>query len=211
MNARVLVLAKEPVAGRVKTRMCPPCTPAQAADIAAAALQDTLAVVDRFAADRVLVAQGTMPHRPGWTVVPQCDGGLDVRLAHAFVSTARPGTASILIGMDTPQMTPDLLRQAHDCLGEADAAIGLAPDGGWWILALREPADAVVLLDIATSRPDTGRRTLEALRHQGLRVTLLPELRDFDTAEDALAIAAQLPGSRFAAAVCAALLSGASL
>lgn len=211
MRAQVLVLAKEPVAGQVKTRLCPPCTPTQAADIAAAALDDTLAAVDRFPANRILVTQGTMPDRPGWTMVPQCDGGLDVRLAHAFACTARPGTVSILIGMDTPQVTPAHLRQAHDAVDAADAAIGLALDGGWWLLALRDPADAVALLGVPTSRSDTGQHTLEALRRRGLRVALLPELRDVDTAEDALAIATQCPDGRFAAAVRTVLFSGARL
>jgi glycosyltransferase A (GT-A) superfamily protein (DUF2064 family) len=207
MSTQVLVLAKEPVAGRVKTRLCPPCTPTQAALIATAAIDDTLAVADLFPGTRVLVVDGALPHRPGWTIVPQCGGGLDVRLAHAFVSTARPGVASILIGMDTPQVTPALLAQARDALDRADAALGLAVDGGWWILALRDPADAMALLDIPTSRDDTGRRTLEALQRRGLSVALLPELRDVDTAEDALAIAASHPDGRFATAVRAVLFS----
>jgi uncharacterized protein len=207
MSTQVLVLAKEPVAGQVKTRLCPPCTPTQAARIAAAAIDDTMAAVDLFPGTRVLVVDGDLPHHPGWTVVSQCGGSLDVRLAHAFVSTARPGVASILIGMDTPQVTPALLAQARDALDEADAALGLAVDGGWWILALRDPADAVALLDIPTSRDDTGRRTLEALQRRGLSVALLPELRDVDTAADALAIAASHPHGRFAAAVQAVLFS----
>lgn len=202
MRTQILVLAKEPVAGRVKTRLCPPCTPAQAAEVARAAIEDTLDAVDASRAEaRVLVVDGHVRCRPRWTAVPQTHGGLDSRLATAFAGTARPGFGTLLIGMDTPQVTPDLLDGAADALADADAALGLAADGGWWALALRDPADAEVLRGIATSRSDTGRRTLNALRERGLRVVTLPVLRDVDTAYDAWAVAAAHPHGRFAAAV----------
>ena len=196
------MLAKAPVAGRVKTRLCPPCTPEQAAAVAAAAIEDTLDAVDASSADaRVLVADGRFRLRPRWTTVTQPSGGLDVRLAHAFAATARPGMASLLIGMDTPQVTSEQLDAAIQALSNADAALGLAADGGWWALALREPVHARTLLGIPTSRSDTGVRTLEALRQRGLRIAALPVLRDVDTADDAWQIATAYPHGRFAAAV----------
>lgn len=202
MRTQILVLAKQPVAGRVKTRLCPPCTPDQAAAVAAAAIEDTLDAVDGSGADgRVLVVDGHIAVRPRWTSVPQTAGGLDVRLAHAYATTARPGMATLLIGMDTPQVTGTLLDAAAGALSEADAALGLAADGGWWALALRDPSHAQALLGIATSRDDTGVRTLEALRRRGLRVATLPVLRDVDTVPDAWEIATAYPGSRFATAV----------
>jgi glycosyltransferase A (GT-A) superfamily protein (DUF2064 family) len=202
MRTQILVLAKQPVAGRVKTRLCPPCTPDQAAHIAAEAIEDTLDAVDGAQADaRTIVLDGQLRLRPYWTHVGQTTGGLDVRLAHAFRATALPDTASLLIGMDTPQVTGDALNAAWDALSDADAAFGPAADGGWWALALRDPLDAHALLGIPTSRSDTGLRTLEALRLRGLRVAMLPELRDVDTAADAWEIASAYPGGRFAAAV----------
>ena len=67
MSAQLLVLAKTPVPGRVKTRLCPPCTPEQAARVAAAALADTLAAVARTpAVRRCLVVEGDHPAPPGW-------------------------------------------------------------------------------------------------------------------------------------------------
>ncbi|MEV0274296.1 DUF2064 domain-containing protein [Hamadaea sp. NPDC050747] len=202
MRSQVLVLAKQPVPGRVKTRLCPPCTPEQAAAVAYAAIEDTLDAVDRSTAQwRTLVADGTMTPRPQWRVVPQTTGALDVRLAHAFTRTAQPGTATLLIGMDTPQATPALLDEASRAVGDADAALGLAEDGGWWALALRDPADAELLRGIPTSRPDTGVRTLRRLRDNGLRVAELPVLRDVDTADDAVEVARHCPEGRFAVAV----------
>jgi glycosyltransferase A (GT-A) superfamily protein (DUF2064 family) len=106
----MLVLAKEPVAGRVKTRLCPPCTPAGAARIAAAALADTLAAVSGVEdVGRTLVLDGRHRVPAGWSVMPQRGGPLDVRLAAAFTDTRRPGVPSLLIGMDTPQVTSALL------------------------------------------------------------------------------------------------------
>jgi glycosyltransferase A (GT-A) superfamily protein (DUF2064 family) len=116
--------------------------------------------------------------------------------------------ASLLIGMDTPQLTPARLRDASARLAApgVDAVLGPAEDGGWWALGLREPRHGAVLAGVPTSTPGTGRDTLAALRSRGLRVALLPTLRDVDTAEDATAVAGQCPpGSRFARAVASLL------
>ncbi|MBB5873020.1 glycosyltransferase A (GT-A) superfamily protein (DUF2064 family) [Allocatelliglobosispora scoriae] len=202
MSARILVLAKEPVPGRVKTRLCPPWTPEQAATLAAAALADTIEAVDATpAADRVLVIDGDWPVPDGWLTVPQCAGGLDERIAAAFADTREPGTPTLLIGMDTPQVTPELLTAAVAGLDGSDAMLGPAADGGWWALALREPGDARLLVGVPTSVSETGELTLRALRAGGLSVGLLPELLDVDTAEDAHAVAGLIPASRFAQAV----------
>lgn len=202
-GVRVLVLAKEPLPGRVKTRLCPPCTPVQAARVAVAALADTLDTVDAAAAgDRCLVVDGRYPVPSGWAVVTQRGGPLSERLANAFADTAVPGRGTLLIGMDTPQLSVGGLDDALRSLDGADAVLGPAADGGWWALGLRDPGHAAVLRDIPTSTADTGEQTLTALRRQGLRVALLPELRDVDTAADAHAAAAACPaGGRFARTV----------
>ena len=198
----VLVVAKAPVAGRSKTRLCPPCTPQEAADIAEAALADTLSAVAVCGADRCVLALDGRPGEwlpPGFTVIPQVEGPLDVRLAEAWMSVGGPG---LQIGMDTPQVTAALLDECLAALESrsVDAALGLARDGGWWSIGLRTPRRSV-FLGIAMSQADTGeqqRRRLEQL-HQ--RIAPLPELRDIDDFHDALAVAAELPGSRTAAAV----------
>jgi len=205
MNAQWLVLAKAPVPGRVKTRLCPPCTPAQAARLAAAALADTLAVVGASAgADHTLVLSGRYVAPAGWRLVPQRGDGLAARLHHAFHDTRRPGVASLLVGMDTPQLTPPVLRAAAATLATTavDGVLGPAEDGGWWLLGLRDPGHADVLRTVATSTPRTGADTLAALRRRGLRIATLPSLRDVDTAADARAVAHQCPTlSQFSRAV----------
>ena len=203
MTAQLVVIAKAPAPGRVKTRLCPPCTPAQAARIAAAALADTLDTVSATpAAGRALAVDGTLVLPRGWTSVPQRGVGLGERLAAAFADTWRPGSSSLLLGMDTPQVTVAELGAAADRLRDADAVLGPAEDGGWWALGLHDPAHAEVLRTVPMSTSDTGAATLRALRDRGLTVALLPTLRDVDTAVDALAVARLCaPGSRFGAAV----------
>jgi hypothetical protein len=207
VSAEVLLLAKAPVPGRVKTRLCPPCTPGQAARLAAAALADTIDTVTAApAGDRVLVIDGSYPAPPRWHTLGQRGGPLGERIANAFADRGRP---AVLIGMDTPQVTVGLLTAAVRPIttpGGPDAVLGPATDGGWWALGLRDPGGAAILRDIATSTPETGAATLAALRRRGLRVAMLPELRDVDTAADALAAAAACaPDGRFPRAVAAVL------
>ncbi|MFF6883736.1 DUF2064 domain-containing protein [Streptomyces sp. NPDC012421] len=193
----LLVIAKEPLPGRVKTRLTPPFTPPQAAALAEAALADTLAVAARVPADRhVLVLDGEpgawLPAR--FEVVPQVAGGLDARLAAAFAGCDGP---ALLIGMDTPQITPALLTAAV-CWDTYDAWFGPAADGGFWALGLRSPEPSL-LLGVPMSRADTGGVLHERLRTAGLNIGRLPVLRDVDTAEDARLVAAEATGTRFAA------------
>ena len=194
-DTTLLVIAKQPVPGRVKTRLVPPCTGEQAASLAEAALADTLCAVLRTPARRrVLILDGQpgpwLP--PGFDIVPQCDGPLDERLAAAFAAVSGP---ALLIGMDTPQVTPALLRVDW---GMADAAFGPAADGGFWALGLRTP-DAALLRGVPMSTATTGAIQRARLIAAGLRVLDLPQLRDVDTAADAVAVARQVPRSRFAA------------
>lgn len=204
MSLTFLVLAKAPVPGRVKTRLCPPCTPEQAARVARAALDDTLSTVDKCAAARrVLVVDGDYPSPPGWDVLAQRGDGLGERLAAAFAdaATGPPASGYLLVGMDTPQLTPALAGGLVAELDRADAVLAPAVDGGWWALALRDPVDAKVLAGVPMSTSDTGWLTREALIGQGLRVAAGPLLRDVDTADDARTVARECPTGSFAAAV----------
>jgi rSAM/selenodomain-associated transferase 1 len=213
MRVQLLVLAKAPQPGRVKTRLCPPCTPEQAADVARAALLDTLDTVDSVPATvvnrRSLVLDGaasTVDHRDwtlaGWSVFPQLGDSLGDRIAHAFTDTALDGVPSVLIGMDTPQVDGALLTLCVAGLSAADAVLGHATDGGWWLLGLREPNHASLLRSVPTSRSDTGARTQDALARAGLRVAVAPTLSDVDTPDDARRVAELCaPDARFARAV----------
>jgi rSAM/selenodomain-associated transferase 1 len=198
---KLLVMAKEPVAGRVKTRLCPPCTHEQAAWLAEAALADTLAACADTGARRVLVLDGRpgpwLPH--GWSVIPQRGDGLAERLAHAFADAGGP---ALLVGMDTPQVTGLQLRTGLTALDAADAVFGPALDGGFWAIGLREP-DPAVFARVPMSRVYTGAIQRARLAALGLRTVDLPALRDVDDIAAARAVAAAAPRSRFATALAA--------
>ncbi len=202
MIAALIVIAKAPVPGRVKTRLCPPCTPAQAAALAEAALADTLAAVAATpVARRVCVLDGDpgawLP--PGFAVMPQRGAGLDERLGAAFDDVGGP---ALLIGMDTPQVTPALLSGGLAAMRApgVGAVLGLAPDGGYWAVGLRHP-DRTLFEGVPMSTARTGAAQRARLLEAGRRVRLLPELRDVDTIVDARAVADAAPDGRFAAAV----------
>ena len=202
MIVDLLVIAKEPVPGRVKTRLCPPCSPDTAATIAAAALADTLTAACASGADRVVLALHGRPGPwcpPGVAVVGQGTGPLGRRLTTAWEHGRGP---ALLVGMDTPQVSAPDLDAAMATLDSpgVDAVLGPATDGGWWAVGLRRPHPAA-FLGVPTSRPDTGVRQAARLAGLGLVVRRLDEQTDVDTWADAEAVAAARPGTRFAAAV----------
>ena len=200
----LIVLAKEPVPGRAKTRLSPPCTPAQAAGLAAAALADTLAaVLGAPASRRVVALEGRRGDwiPAGFEVVAQRGAGLDERIGWAFQDVGGPG---LLVGMDTPQVSSGDLAFALGELGreETDAVLGPAPDGGYWAVGMRDPRpEAFIGVPMSTARTCHAQRT--RLAQLGLLVTELPELRDVDRMEDAIAVARQASGGRFAQALAA--------
>lgn len=190
----MLVMAKAPVAGEVKTRLTPLLDPAQAAEVARAALRDTLAAVGACGASRRIVALAGPPGPwlgDGVEVVAQQGASFNDRLAHAWAYAGAPG---LQIGMDTPQVRAGLLDEALARLASPrhDALVGLACDGGWWALGLRCPRDGV-FDDVPMSQPDTGERQIARLRALGMRVGFLPELRDVDEPDDLVAVAREFP------------------
>ena len=216
MTTALLILAKAPQAGLVKTRLCPPATALQAARIAAAALLDTIHAVRAVpAAQPVIALSGDLAQAERGEeladalrdvpIIPQRGTGLGERIAAAHADTAAllPGVPVLQIGMDTPHVDAELLGRCQRVLARTgtDAVLGPATDGGWWALGLRDPRAAAALTTVPTSRSDTGRRTRQALRSSGLRVTILPTMSDVDTVADATRVAAAAPRTRFATAV----------
>lgn len=207
----VLVVAKAPVPGQAKTRLAATIGERAAAEIAAAALLDTLdAVAVAPVAARVLALTGELAaaanaaeirrRLESFTVVGQRGDDFADRLANAHADAAAAGGHPVLqIGMDTPQVTGQLLAACGQQLLEAAAVLGMAPDGGWWLLGVHTPTTADCLRTVPMSQPDTGALTQKALRGIGIDVDLVEELADFDTVDDIAAVrGACRPVSRFA-------------
>jgi hypothetical protein len=205
----VLVVAKAPEPGRAKTRLAATVGDRVAAEIAAAALLDTLdAVAAVPVAARVVALTGDLNNAANaaeirqriesFTVIAQRGDDFADRLANAHVDSA-DGYPVLQIGMDTPQVTADLLTDCATRLLGTPAVLGLARDGGWWVLGLRTPAAADCLRDVPMSAPDTGELTLKALHDKGIEVATVEVLADVDVLDDVAGVRdACAPGSRFA-------------
>lgn len=197
----VLVMAKSPRPGRVKTRLCPPCTAEEAAAVAAAALADTLDAVAACGATRKVIALDGEPGPwlpTGFEVIRQCGTTFNERLAHAWADTGGPG---LQIGMDTPQVTA---RELDRLLGQLDhgaahqAVLGHAFDGGWWVIGWRRAEARAVFAGIPMSAATTGRAQEARLRALSFQVVRAEPKQDIDTVEDLAAVAAGYPHLRTA-------------
>jgi rSAM/selenodomain-associated transferase 1 len=208
MNDRdvtLAVIAKAPIAGRVKTRLCPPCTPEQAAALAEAALRDTLAAmaeVRETAAGHGVRRAIVLDGAPGrWhrdeRLVAQRGNGLDERLAAAFDDLRT--TPTLIVGMDTPQVTATLLRNALAALTTHDAVLGPVADGGYWCIGLRR-ADPRALLGVPMSTDHTLAAQRIRLDELGLTTAEVEMLIDVDTFGDAERVAELAPRTNFARA-----------
>ena len=198
---RLIVLAKAPQPRLSKTRLCPPLSPQEAADLAEVALMATLrAVMSTPGCEPLLVLEGPVG---SWTphieVLPQRGDALGERLAAAFEDARGP---ALVVGMDTPQVTPELLGRGLDLLKnpEIDAVLGPTPDGGYWAVGLKK-AHPEAFVDVPMSTPWTGAAQRAGFERLLLRCASLPELSDFDLFSDARRVALEMPGSEFARAV----------
>lgn len=207
----VIVLAKSPRPGRVKTRLQPTFSGEEAAALAAASIRDTLdAVADLGPRLTVIAWDGPavswLP--PDALVLPQRGAGLDERLEHVFEDVFSLGASvgedgngpgrgrgrpTVLVGMDTPQLTAADLDV--DWTGH-DAVFGPSHDGGYWVIGFRRHVPGSIV-GVPMSTPQTGGAQLERLRALGLDVAVLPVLLDVDQPADAVHVAAAAPDSRF--------------
>jgi rSAM/selenodomain-associated transferase 1 len=193
------VVAKAPVAGAVKTRMCPPCTPTEAAAVAAALLGDTVTAAVSTGHPTWCVATGdqrvlraALPS--GVPLLPQVGEGLGQRLANALA--ALDGDRVLLVGADCPTVDGAYLAAAVAALDEADVVLGPAVDGGYTLIGAHGPHPEL-FAGVPMSTPRVLAATVERARRARLSVRLLGVRHDIDTVEDLLAAgrAGQLAGA----------------
>ena len=194
----LIIIAKECVPGRVKTRLHPPLSLEQAASLASASLADTFRAVSTLdASRRILLFDGNLfplGSEP-YDVIHQVSGNLDRRLGAIFDECEGP---TVLIGMDTPQLDAAMLAPLFDEWPvDVDAFLGFAVDGGYWTIAMAKP-DGSLIRGVPMSQDNTGQLQLERLAEAGLRVQMLPELLDVDTIDDARMVASLAPETEFA-------------
>lgn len=210
----IVVVAKAPVPGQAKTRLAAHIGDEAAADLAAAALLDTLATAELVfpKGGRVVALTGDLVHAQRrtdlerrlarWQVVPQRGDTFAQRLVHAHHDAAAlTGPGVVQIGMDTPQLSRSHLTRCLNQLSRSQTVIGMASDGGWWVLAARRPEYVNSIAQVQMSTGSTGADTVVALQAAGLTVGFAPALTDVDTIGDATSVAGNAPNTLFARAL----------
>ncbi len=211
MKLPVAIMAKVPAPGQVKTRLCPPLTPGQAAALARCLLRDRVEQLGEVAAAEPVVAftpaeaaaelAGLLP--AGVRLVPQVGADLGARLDRVLTDLlAEQPAGAIAVDADSPTLPTDYLRQACARLadGAADVVVGPCDDGGYYLIGLRRPAPAL-FRDIPWSSGAVLERTVARARGLGLGLALLPPWFDVDRGEDLarLRASAAAPGAYRAA------------
>lgn len=197
----VIVMAKAPRAGRVKTRLCPPLSPAQAAELYAGFLRDTVQRVRGVTEARPVVAYAPASAAAffaarcrGFRLVAQRGHDLGARLAGAFAAVFADGApVAVAIGGDTPTLPAAFIRRAVARLvdGGCDLVLGPSLDGGYYLIGLRGPHPE--LFDgVPWSTPAVFAETVRRARRAGLRVASLPPWPDVDTPADLARLAREL-------------------
>lgn len=205
------VFARAPRPGEVKTRLCPPLSPEQAAALHAAFVADTLAIAltapdveVRLAATAVTDPQVMrLAARAGVPLVPQAQGDLGARMRAAIESALAEGfAAAAILGSDHPTLPPRLLAHALALLGRAPIVLGPAEDGGYWIVGATRLVPAM-FADLPWGTARVVRETIVRLRASCVPCALADEWYDIDEPADLTRLrdeAAGAPASRAALA-----------
>jgi len=197
MTALLIIFAKEPRPGQVKTRLSPPLSSEGVAQLYHSFLLDILEEMGRVPDVRITLAfspaeaQGFFRSLapPGTDLFPQAGIDLGERMARAFAHGFKTGFGPILLrGSDTPDLPAALVSEAREVLasGKAPVVLGPATDGGYYLIGLNDPQPAL-FQGPAWSSSTVLSSTLKTARQRGLRVHLLPSWSDIDTYDDLLA------------------------
>jgi rSAM/selenodomain-associated transferase 1 len=210
LNA-IVIFMKNPQPGRVKTRLTPWLSPEEAAELYRAFIQDTVALTARvpdarrsvaFTPPDALVPLQALLDDTGLGWFPQCGGTLGERLRHAFRAAFHEGVDRVVtIGSDSPTLPPDHIVRAFEALKRADAVLGPATDGGYYLIGLARRDGTLerfdpLFEDIAWSTDRVYTQTVEALTRSGLAWAGLPVWTDADQPEDLVRIAGQIRALR---------------
>lgn len=204
-EAALIIFAKAPLPGQVKTRLCPPLTPDEAATLHGTFVLDVLERSGdaqrraRVAFDRHLCCAPSADHvyfkilgaRHGVGLDTQTGEDLGTRMLHAFETLFARGYRRVLVvGTDIPTLSPGLLNEAVEHLDDHDVVLGPALDGGYYLIGLTRPVPEL-FLDVPWSTADVLAVTQRIAAGLNLRVVLLAPQRDIDRLEDLQAVIAE--------------------
>jgi rSAM/selenodomain-associated transferase 1 len=188
----LILFAKQPVPGQVKTRLQVHCSPQRAAEIMTFLIEATVETAVSFWPSTVYLyawpdAEHPLFRRLADTyhvkLATQAAGDLGEKMYRAMADGIERSGAAAIMGCDTPQCRWDIFEQAHELLARGKETIGLSKDGGYYLLGLQQ-ADVELFQDMAWGSRTTGPATVARLEAMGRYPELLPTLQDIDTWED---------------------------
>jgi len=190
----LIIFAKEPVPGQVKTRLCPPLSPRAAARLYRQFLDDILEEMAKLPRLKLALAYTPASARAffqnlaaaGTYLIAQSGEDLGERLRQAFDWGFAKGAGTVLIrNSDSPDLPRVLVQEAEEVLesGRAQVVLGPCPDGGYYLVGLRSPQPQL-FQDITWSGPTVLADTLAQAGRMGLTIHLLPSWLDIDTFYD---------------------------
>lgn len=200
----MVIFAKAPVPGQVKTRLCPPLTPDEAATLHGSFVIDMLErtkvataklklPLDRYLAcapSSTLVFFQIMEERQSVKLIDQVGDDLGLRMQQAFATLFEKGYQRVfIVGTDIPSLPLDYYKQALAMLDSHDVVLGPAMDGGYYLIGLKQPRQEL-FANIAWSTDRVLAATQEKAAGLGLKTALLPSWRDVDTIDDLTALMA---------------------
>ncbi len=197
-NAALVIFAKAPIAGQVKTRLCPPLTHDEAATLHGSFVLDMLErtkvataklklPIDRYLAcapSSTLVFFQIMEERQSVKLLDQVGDDLGTRMQQAFATLFGKGYQRVfIVGTDVPSLPLDHYKQALALLDAHDVVVGPALDGGYYLIGLKQPRPEL-FAEMAWATDRVLSATQEKAASLGLKVALLPPWRDVDTLDD---------------------------
>ena len=191
IDRALLVVAKQPVPGQTKTRLCPPLTHAQAADLYECFLRDTLDTMRTVMKVKAII--GYLPDdaqeyfrqlAPDMELIGQLGETLGERLDHLLKVTLNNGfQQAVIMDSDSPTLPASYLIQAFDQLAEADVVLGPTRDGGYYLIGAKRPQSQLVR-QVQMSTPHVLSDTLKLAKAIGITIALLPIWYDVDNISD---------------------------
>ena len=195
----LLAVAKQPVAGEAKTRLCPPLTPQQSASLYECFLRDTLDVMREVKEVGRVVCYLKEDSRgyferlaPDFELRCQRGASLGERLDHVLAESLDNGAErAVVMDSDSPSLPSEYVSRAFDLLNAADVVVGPSEDGGYYLIGMKAP-QSHLLRDVEMSTTHVLTDTLRLAASSGLKVATLPKWYDVDTADDLLRLEREL-------------------
>lgn len=195
--AAVIVFLREPMPGKVKTRLAASIGAEAAAAVYRRLIDITLDAVASARLPTYLFYDGPLPglsdRVPGFTYAPQSTGDLGARMLNALARVQAIHGHTILIGSDCPEISAAVLHEAFGQLRTQDVVIGPAADGGYYLIGIAGPPDPRLFNGIPWSTDRVFALTLDRCADAGLKVSVMPMRADVDTLEDLHHFPALLP------------------